>query len=110
VNQGYRGHQKGVSGLGNADVGYVNKIGRRAMKRFVTAFAAGALLVSPLAFAGEEHFNAADADASGSLSAEEATAAGIAEDAFGTADADADGSLTMEEYEAAVEAGTITES
>lgn len=81
------------------------------MRRFVTAFAAGALLLSPLAFADEEQFKAADSDADGALSAEEASAAfGTEQEAFTTADADGNGTLSQEEFDAAMEAGTISAS
>ena len=80
------------------------------MKRIVTALAAGAFFVSPLAFADEAKFTAADADADGMLTSEEAMAGmeGTTEEAFTAADTDGDGSLSMEEYNAAVEAGTMS--
>ena len=74
----------------------VTNLGVQVMKKVIaalaiTAFAAGA------AFA-QVTFESVDADTSGTVTPEEAQAAGITEEQFAAADADGDGALNAEEF------------
>lgn len=72
------------------------------MKKIVVALALCGLVAAP-AFAQETDFATVDADGNGSVTMEEAAAAGWewTEDQFTTADANGDGGLDAEEFAAA---------
>jgi Ca2+-binding EF-hand superfamily protein len=76
------------------------------MKMLVVALGLAGLLAAPV-LAAEMNFAVVDADGSGLVSIEEATAAGWewTEEQFAAADSDGDGYLNVEEFAAAAAKG-----